>query len=61
MAFSDQPWTSSAWCALVSAALVVCYLAHALLKKSPLMARFFLGLQATKKSLATADGWKNAK
>lgn len=45
----------------IVAALVVCYLVHELLKKSPLMARFFLGLQATKKPLAAADGLKNAK
>lgn len=45
----------------IVAALAVCYLAHALLKKSPLTARFFLGLQATKKPLAADDGLKNAK
>ncbi|MGV8892533.1 MAG: acyltransferase family protein [Burkholderiaceae bacterium] len=45
----------------IVAALVVCYLVHELLKKSPLMARFFLGLQAPKMPLAAADGLNNAK
>lgn len=35
-------------------ALLVCYLMHELLKKSPLLARFFLGMRATKKPPAIA-------
>ncbi|MDP3844416.1 MAG: acyltransferase family protein [Oxalobacteraceae bacterium] len=39
----------------IAVALLVCYLIHQLFKMSPLTARFFLGLPATKKPFGAAD------